>query len=154
MRSHEALQRAIHGRTVEHARKLGLSTVLISKWQEPHTDFTDSGAYNPLDRIETVIETSLSLGNPQADAFAPIQYLSERFGLIMIAVPKASAGKEEVSKELLQTVKEFGELASVSSEALQDGKISSREIAHIEKEAWELIRQTAAFIQKVKESSI
>lgn len=151
MRSYEAIQKAISGKTVEFARKLGLSTSLVTKWQEPHTDFTDSGAYNPLDRVETVIETSLSLGNNTDDAYAPIQYLTERFGLILLKLPKSCHDTEAVSKELLQTIKEFGEMAEAAGRALQDGKINPREAGRIEKEAWDLIRQTASFIQKIKE---
>jgi len=153
MRSHEAIQSAINGKTVEHAQALALSVSAVTKWQEPHLDFTDSGSYNPLDRIESIIEKSLSLGNPPERAYAPIQYLAERFGLIMLALPKTCNGNIEISRELLKTIKEFGELAEAASAALNnDGRISKREAERIEKEAWELIRQTALFIQIVKEA--
>jgi hypothetical protein len=86
MKSHEALQKAINGKTVEHAKRLGKSTVLINKWQEPHTDFTDSGAYNPLDRIEAIVEESIRQGVPLANALAPIYWLNDRFNLICLPV--------------------------------------------------------------------
>lgn len=151
MRSHEALQAAILGKTVEHARKLGLSTGLINKWQEPHTDYTDSGAYNPLDRIETIIETSLALGNPPERALAPINYLAERFGLITVPVPAAAQNCKTVIHEFLKCSKEFGDLARETEEALKDNMVLSKaEAARIEKEAWELIRQTALLISAIK----
>lgn len=153
MKSHEAIQRAINGKTVEHAKALGISLSSVTKWQEPHLDYTDSGSYNPLDRIESIIEKSLSLGNSPERAYAPIQYLTERFGLIMLYLPKTCKGNIEISRELLRTIKEFGDLAEASSEALNnDGKISKREAEKINKEAWELIRQTALFMQAIKES--
>lgn len=153
MKSHEAIQRAINGKTVDHAKALGISLSSVTKWQEPHLDFTDSGSYNPLDRIESIIEKSLSLGNPPERAYAPIQYLTERFGLIMLHLPKTCKGNIEISRELLRCIKEFGDLAEAASEALNnDGKISKREAEKIDKEAWELIRQTALFMQAIKES--
>lgn len=150
MRSHEALQTAILGKTVEHARKLGLSTGLINKWQEPHTDYTDSGAYNPLDRIETIIETSLALGNPPERALAPINYLAERFGQIIVPVPAPVQNCKTAIHEFLKCSKEFGDLARETEETLKDNVISGAKAARIGKEAWELIRQTALMISVVK----
>lgn len=150
MRSHEALQAAISGKTVEHARKLGLSTGLINKWQEPHTDYTDSGAYNPLDRIETIIETSLALGNPPERAFAPINYLAERFGLITVPVPASAQNCKTVIHEFLKCSKEFGDIARETEGAMKDNVLGKAEAARIEKEAWELIRQTALLISAIK----
>lgn len=150
MKSYEALQLAIKGKTIEFARKLGLSTILVNKWQEPHTDFTDSGAYNPLDRIEVIIEEALRQKNP--DALAPIWYLAERFNLVIIPLPKINEDISEISDELLKTIKEFGDLAKEASAALQDGRIDRIEAKKIDKEAWELIRQVACFIEAVKKS--
>ena len=150
MKSYDALNRAINRQTVEHARRLHVSTSLIHKWQEPSTDFTDSGAFNPLDRIETVIETAIALGMPPEDALAPIYFLAERFGQIVIPIPAIEHNTTAVAGELLKTVQEFGELASEASKALQDGKITWQEHDRINREAWELIRQVAVFLQCVE----
>ena len=153
MKSHEAIQRSVNGKTVDHAKALGISLSSVTKWQEPSTDYTDSGSYNPLDRIESIIEKSLSLGNSPERAYSPIQYLTERFGLIMLHLPKTCKGNVEISRELLKTIKEFGDLAKAASESLNnDGTINKREAEKIDKEAWDLIRQTALFIQTIKES--
>ncbi|HAK89888.1 MAG TPA: hypothetical protein DCP24_12675 [Nitrospiraceae bacterium] len=152
MRSYEAIQRAINGKTIEHAKALGISSSLVTKWQEPHLDFTDSGSYNPLDRIESIIEKSLSLGNPPERAYAPIKYLEERFGIIGIALPEQLPGMNEISHELLETVREFGQLAEAASKALRDGRITKPEYAKIKKEGWDLIRQVAEFLHKASEA--
>jgi len=152
LKSYDALNRAINRQTVEHARRLHVSTSLVHKWQEPAVDFTDSGAYNPLDRIETIIETALSLGVKPEDALAPIYYLAERFGQIVIPIPKTENTAAAASGELLKTVQEFGELASEASKALQDGKITWQEHDRINREAWELIRQVALFLRIVETS--
>jgi len=149
MKSYEAIQRAVAGKTIEHAKRLHKSVPLLHKWMEPSTDFDDSGSYNPLDRIETIIETSLSLGCHPDDAVAPIQYLAERFSLIVISVPKTNGKMEDLSKELLKTISEFGDLSKEASKSMRNGTISMSEAKRIEKEAWELIRQVSVFIQKV-----
>jgi hypothetical protein len=149
MKSYEAIQRAVAGKTIEHAKKLHKSAPLLNKWMEPSTDFNDSGTYNPLDRIETIIETSLALGEHPDNALAPIQYLAERFKQILIPVPKTTENMEELSLELLKTISDFGELSKEASESMKDGRISGREAKRIEKDAWELIRQVAVFVEKV-----
>jgi hypothetical protein len=150
MKSFEALQKAINGKTVEHARNLHLSTSSVSKWQEPSTDFTDSGSYNPLDRIETIIGTALALGNKEG-AFEPINYLARRFCGVFIQLPEAVGCANEVTHQLLKTVENFGCLSREASRALEDGRITPRECDLIEKEAWNLIQQTVLFMQKAKE---
>jgi len=152
VKSYDAINRAINRQTVEHARRLHVSTSLVHKWQEPSTDYTDSGAYNPLDRIETIIETALSLGVSPADALAPLYFLAERFGQIVIPIPKTEYNASAASGELLKTVQEFGDLASEASKALQDGKITWQEYDRINREAWELIRQVAVFLRVVESS--
>lgn len=149
MRSFEAINKAISGHTVAVAKKLHLSTSLIRKWQEPTTDFEDSGAYNPLDRIKEIIDTAKSCGVPEEDTLAPIQYLAEKYNLIIIPIHKSPDKPSEIQKELLKTISEFGELAQAAGDALHDGKITRTEIRRIEKEAWELIRQVATFTQKI-----
>lgn len=149
MKSYEAIQKAVAGKTIEHAKKLHKSVPLLHKWMEPSIDFNDSGTYNPLDRIETIIETSLSLGSHPNDAVAPIQYLAERFNQILIPIPKAAGNTGDLSKEMLKTCSEFGDLAKDASRALLDGKVTRHEAARIENDAWELIRQVSIFVQKV-----
>lgn len=151
MHSHEALQRAINGKTIEHAKHLGLSSSLINKWQEPHVDFEDSGAYNPLDRIETIVQTSLNLGIAREEAHAPIYYLAHRFNLACIMLPY---GTREgcVNEQIIRSIKEFADLAQATSEALADGRISKIEAKKIEREGQEALRAISSLLAIVKES--
>jgi hypothetical protein len=151
MKSYEALHEAISGDTIEFAKRLKTSTSLITKWQEPTTDWSDSGAFNPLDRIEAVIEMAIHKGRSHDQAYAPIYYLAERFGLIAIPIPHARDLKD-LSDELMEAIKEFGHLATVSAEAMADGIISRDEAKRIEKEGSDLMRHVAAFMQKANES--
>lgn len=152
MQSHEALAVAIDHKTIEHAKRQRKCSSLVHKWQEPHTDFTDSGTTNPLDRIELIIETSLSLGTSPDKALAPVHYLAERFGLVVLSVPCDKTTVHSCEKELLRVIEEFGELARESSHALADGKIRRKESESIETEGWETIRQIARFIKRAQEA--
>lgn len=150
MKSYEALQAAIQGKTTDHAKRLGKSTSLISKWQEPHTDFSDSGAYNPLDRIEAICDTAQALGIKRSDALAPVYWLNHRFGLIAFDLPEC-AKDGAVSAALLNTIKEFADLAQETSGALQNGRIDRNEARKIITEGEEALRAIGALIGVVKE---
>lgn len=151
MKSFEALQQAIAGKTVNHAKILHLSTALVNKWQEPCVDFTDSGAFNPLDRVETIIETSLAQGTDPLNALAPVQYLAQRFNQILIPVPEAKNGSvNDAAKALLRVIEEFGHLSTEAAEAFGDNKLKQNEIKKIEKEVWDLITQASVFLFKIK----
>lgn len=151
MHSYEAIQDAIRGKTVEHAKALGVSVSLVAKWQEPHVDFTDSGAYNPLDRIATVVETALRLGVPKSKALSPVFYLNYHFGLVCFPLPTNGAGAA-VNDELIKTIKEFADLAQATSESLMDGRISHIEAKMIIREGQEAMRSVGALLEVVKEA--
>lgn len=151
MRSYEALQRAIRGRTVEHARKLGLSTSLVNKWQEPSTDWSDSGAYNPLDRIETVIETAQGLDSPEP--FAPLDYLARRFRLVLVPLPDPSPRQETLTDKLIRMIEEFSDLTKSASTALADGRITPAKAENLEAEGWKLIKEILVFLNSTSEAS-
>jgi len=151
MHSYEAMQDAIQGRTVDHAKALGVSNSLVAKWQEPHIDFSDSGAYNPLDRIATVVETALRLGVPKSKTLSPIFYLNHRFGLVCFQMPTPGDGST-VNDALIQTIKEFSDVAQATSESLMDGRISTLDARKIIHEGQEAIRAIGALLHIVKEA--
>ncbi len=153
MESYEALAQAINRDTIKHAKALRLSLSMVNKWQEPSSDYTDSGALNPLDRIETVIDTALKCDVPKGKAHAPIRYLAHRFGLEVVPVPKSSTSVSELHQQLLRTIKEFGDLAAVSSDALEDQQLSRKERKDITKEGWEVVEATVRYIRMVEGTS-
>ncbi|MEW6115612.1 MAG: phage regulatory CII family protein [Nitrospirota bacterium] len=153
MENYEAIKRCCGKFIAEIAKRLGLKPVTVYKWTEPSEDFTDSGALNPVDRLEIMMEASMSLGNSFEDATAPLQRLNSRFGIIGITLPKNISSNGELSQELLSTIQEFGHLAEEASKAFADGKLTPKEYRRIEKEGWDLIRQVTAFMHKAKESA-
>lgn len=153
MKSYEAIEAAVNGKTNEHAKALRRSSSLVHKWTEPSADYSDSGSLSPLDRIETIIQTSLNLGTHPDSAHAPIQYLEERFGRIGIPVPQSLPCTKMLSQELIKTITDFADLTRAASVALEDGLIKKREAADIGREGWELVRQVVAFIEAAKRAA-
>lgn len=151
MKSYEAIAKAVNGLAVEFAKRLRLSTSLLYKWMEPCIDYSDSGALNPLDRLEMLIEIALQLNSNRDDALAPLQCLNEHFKLIAFPRPQKQQTITEISQELLKTISEFGILAQYASTALEDGIVTSEEAQNINVVGWRLLRQVAVFLQSVKE---
>ena len=150
MKSYEAMALMIGKFAEQIARRLHLSKFLIIKWKEPAEDPTDSGSLNPIDRLEFAIESAIALGIPKNDAYAPIRYLEQRFGIIGIEMGDTPLCAEELAKELMKAIKDFGKLMDTAGKALADGKIDRLEYNRIESAAWALIRQVTEFVYKSK----
>jgi len=151
MENHEALQVAIAGETREHAKRLGLSMSSVNKWQEPAVDFSDSGSYNPLDRIDTIVNTALDLNIPKEKALMPIYQLNHNHDLICFAVPPA--GVYPINQALMSTIKEFADTVQAVSEALLgDDRIDKIKAKKIIKEGNEALRAIGILIHSVKEA--
>lgn len=154
MKSFEAIGMTVGRDRVEHAKALHKSVHLISKWTEPSTDFTDSGTFNPLDRIETMIETALKIGNvSRPHALAPLYYLAGRFNCQLLPIPSQHPCLQDLSTQLCKTISEFGEMVAAAGDAMTDGVISPDERRRIEKEALELQSAIGLFTQMVAELS-
>jgi len=154
MESYQAIQAAVNGKSVEHAKRLGVSLSLVSKWQEPSLEFTDSGAYNPLDRVETVIRTSRDLGNEPERHLAPLHYLAAKFGQIVFPAPAPGKNLSDLQQELSKLVKEFGDVLTESGKRLGDGDVSSKDARAITKEAQEVQRALSSFIAKLSAEAL
>jgi hypothetical protein len=148
MENHEALKVAIAGESREHAKRLGLSTISVNKWQEPHVDFSDSGSYNPLDRIDTIVNTALDLKIPKEKALMPIYQLNHNHNLVCFAVPPG--GTHPVNQALISVIKEFADTVQAVSEALGDDRIDRIEAKKIENEGNEALRAIGILIHSVR----
>ena len=152
MKSHESIQEAVAGDTVTHAKELHLSSSAVHKWQEPSSDFTDSGSFNPLDRILTVIRTSVRLGK-SGNPYAPLHYLAAECSHVAIPIPKPQGDLGTLTSELLDAVREFGRLSEEASKAMASGDISPREFVRIERKAHSLCREVMEFVEAAREAA-
>jgi hypothetical protein len=152
METNESIHDAIGKDVIHHAKALGLSTHILYKWMEPHTDFTESGAFNPLDRLITVSRTALRCGKPEAEALSPLQCYAHEFHRVILEVPKAIGSTKEITEELSKVMKEFSDLTAETAHAIEDGRISAPEAERIHKEVWHLIQSAVIFERNVQES--
>ncbi len=150
MESYEAMRRAVGNDAVKVAKRLGRSSSLMHKWCEPTTDFTDCGCFNPLDRIEGVIEVALQSDRPSCDVFAPIYYLAQRFGGLFLPAIPVTLNTAEISAQLLRTVKETGEVFSVAAKALEKDGLSPNERREILKETHEAMAAFAELTRMIE----
>lgn len=152
MESFEAMGRSIGRETAAVAKALQRSTSLVSKWKEPTTDYGESGALSPLDRLETVISVSLAQGKvSRADSLAPIQYLACRFGMCLVDLPPDMPHMQHLSRQVTRLCKEFGDLLTEIGIALEDGHISPDERRRIEAEGHELMQVVGSVLALVRE---
>lgn len=150
MESHEAFKRVVAGDALAVAKRLGLSPSMIYKWCEPHVDFSDSGAFNPLDRTEGAIETAVRLNRPPRDAYAPIYYLSERVGGLFLPPVPRTIETSDFGRQLCKAIKEAGEAFATSAKALEDDNLSPNERRQILKDIYEAIAELSAFARLVE----
>lgn len=152
-KSFEALEETIRRDTVEVAKALHQSLSLVSKWKEqPATDedFQQSGTRNPLDRIETIINTVEKLDPKRAHV--PIKWLCARFGFMPpVKMPGEDVTDKALMERLLKWTKEFGETSEIISKSLEDGRISRDEIRDIEKEIREDIEAGMGLLSLLQE---
>lgn len=133
MESYEAMRQLVGGDSVAMAKRLGRSSSLIQKWCEPNTDFTDSGAYNPLDRISGMMDEAELLGKSSLEVLAPVRHLATNRALV-IPITKKQSQAEEINQQTAIAMKEFGEAIAVAAAALQDQKLSPYERKEVLKE--------------------
>ena len=112
-------------------------------------DFTDSGAFNPCDRLETIIVTSLDLGNPPETATAPLLALCQRFNITPLFVPPDSFNLIDSSRQLSKITTEFGHFLTTASSTMAGGRITAEDRRKIEVEAQHLLSALTLFVGTV-----
>ena len=127
MDAHDAIKQAVDGHYEEIAKAIGRSANLVHRWTLPVTDFSESGAYSDLDRLEALMEKSLALGTPVSKALAPIYRLSSRFGGHFIPPAPVVCESWDIARQLTLTMRKVGDLLASTAEALEDDKITPNE---------------------------
>lgn len=127
MKSFEAMSLCI-GRDAElMADVLGRKPITIRRWKQ---DPMQSGARNPVDSLEMLMQTALDLGRDRSEAFAPLDYLVGRFD---------SRDRPQVSSSLhsafADMALEFSHLTMEYSAAIRDGKVTPDERRRLQREA-------------------
>lgn len=126
MKSYEAMNLLVGGDAASHAKRLGLSPRMIYRWCEPNADYSDSGAYNPLDRTRAMMEEAERLGKSRLKILAPVRYLATDLAMV-IPVPRIDCTTTEICLQTIKTIKEVGEVLTAAGKALEDNKLTPNE---------------------------
>lgn len=147
MESHQLLHEVFQQTNMkEAAAQMGLSLSMLYKWSEPPAKGAGSGASNPLDRLEKLIELS-------GDARL-VQWLCERSGGFFIHNPKKA---HPHSKFLIpatnEIIQEFADLLEVVANAAADNHINKAE-SHTIRARWEELKSvTEGFVRCCEEGN-
>lgn len=150
MESYQAMRMLIGGDTVALAKRLNRSTSLLHKWGEPHTDYEQSGAMNPLDRLEIMIEFARGAGRTDDEALAPIHWLANRFDCLVLPPSPRHHDDQVYARWLCRAVKEAGEAFAAAADALADGKLTTHERRRVSRELHHAISAMASFARLVE----
>jgi hypothetical protein len=136
MRSYEAIGLCI-GRDADlMADVLGRKAITLRRWKQ---DPLQSGATNPVDSLEKLMQTALDVGRPRSEALAPLAYLERLF-----SGPRVETNAS-VHSSFADLQRETSHLTAEYSAAVRDGFISPdearrmrRQVAHLEDSIEEL----------------
>ena len=147
MESHELLREIFQKTNLKAAAaQLGLSLSMLYKWSEPPGEGAGSGASNPLDRVDKLVQLS---GDTR-----PVQWLCEKSGGFFIRNPKTSHPHSHflipATNEIIQ---EFADLLEVVANAAADSHITKAE-AHAIRDRWEELKSvTEGFVRCCEEGN-
>jgi hypothetical protein len=139
MQSHELLREVFQKTSAKQvAAEMSLSLSMIYKWAESAQE-AGSGAANPLDRIESLIQAT---NDPRI-----VQWVCERSGGFFIHNPKSQWPHPHfLIPATNQIVQEFADLLAVIATAAGDNHIN-REEAKTIRERWEELKSvTEGFV--------
>ncbi|MFT5107570.1 MAG: hypothetical protein ACI8XO_003724 [Verrucomicrobiales bacterium] len=144
MESHEVIKQACEKTNPkEVAADVGVSLSLVYKWSQPNTEL-GSGSRNPLDRVDSLMESTCDPGI--------IQWLCERAGGYFVRNPESQCNEGfEVMPATTEIVAQFGALLSEISRAAEDDSITHKESEAIRK-IWEALKgYTEGFVSCCEE---
>ena len=139
MQSHELLREILQKNSAKQiAAELGLSLSMIYKWAEPG-EGTGSGASNPLDRIEALLDCTSDR--------RIVQWICQRAGGFFILNPKCTDPHPPfLIPATNQIVQEFADLLAVIAAAAADSQITGKEASDIRGRWEELKCVTEGFV--------
>ena len=154
MTSFEAMKKAVGGKTklISDACKEDgwtLESPTLYQYQEPYGG-TFSGAPNCIDRTNRIINASKKVGHAYDAWSSPLHYLCHEHNHIAVRLPETNGDLRDIQHGLIKSIKEFSELASASSSALEKDGINKREAARIITEGEEALQQISAYLQKIR----
>jgi hypothetical protein len=139
MHSYELLREVFDKKAPKQvATDLGLSLSMVYKWAEPPNHASGSGTGNPLDRIESLLQ---STGDNRL-----VQWICQRAGGFFIQNPRNIPEPHYLIPATNQIVQEFADLLNVIANAAHDNRVTSGEAKQIRARWEELKSVTEGFV--------
>ena len=139
MKSHEVLREVFETTSPKQvATDMGLSLSMVYKWAEPSED-GGSGAANPLDRIEGLIQST--------NDRRIVQWICEQAGGFFVRNPAITRSRSfSVFPATNRIVQEFADMLAVIASAALDNSITHKEAEKI-RARWEDLKSvTESFV--------
>ncbi len=140
MKSHELLREVLKTTSAKQvAADMGLSLSLIYKWAETPNEDLGTGAANPLDRVDQLIQSTQV---PRV-----IHWICQRAGGFYVKNPKTHHSHPDfLIPATNQIVQEFADLLAVIANAAGDNHIDASEAKTIRKRWEDLKTVTETFV--------
>jgi hypothetical protein len=140
MKSHELLREVLKTTSAKQvAADMGLSLSLIYKWAETPNEDLGTGAANPLDRVDQLIQ---STQDPRV-----IHWICQRAGGFYVKNPKTHHSHPDyLIPATNQIVQEFADLLAVIANAAGDNHIDASEAKTIRRRWEDLKTVTETFV--------
>lgn len=84
------------------------------------------------------------------DCRAPMHHMARELGGVFVELQPAQAKGHELTRGLVESIREFGEFAGQTARALEDGSVSSTEAERIGKEGQEALTAILAVMEMAK----
>ena len=79
------------------------------------------------------------------DSDAPVEFLARERGGVFLKIPQPAECGGELVAGLANSIREFGEFASIAAEHISDGDVDAAEMARIDKETNDVVEAVLAF---------
>lgn len=70
---------------------------------------------------------------------APMQHMARELGGVFVELPRGALAGHEITRSLLDSIREFGEFMAAVGKSLEDGTITAEELARINSEGQEAL---------------
>lgn len=132
---HEAVKRAPSGLSAE-----AVADLIGVRYKTLMSDLSRHDGHKPdMDLLPHIISATGS--------DAPLRALARECGCLFVRVPEAAECAHPLTLQLVDTVKEFGDLMSAMGEALADGRIEQAEARRIARDGHDVMAAVVAVIR-------
>lgn len=144
MKIEDALYHAVHdypGGVAELARRMGLASPTLYGMANPN----EAGHGWTLKHIRSVLAFTSDK--------RPLHALCEESGGVFVPLKPDATSIDGMPEQLAKLAAEFGDVARAAQDAMRDGRITPRELAHFDSQIFELISEAANTATRLRQAA-